>query len=183
MADTNAVNHFLDLDLYEYTSYPVVKAQQGDSGRYLTCRLKDHEEVYVIPQDCGLITLEGIRPNNTNFSIEGNIDRPNSMVEFNLTQAITQFGDVKAKVVIYEGTPNDSDPSSLPPIISSIPLYIEVEENYAGIPSEEEETIIRVLERRLNAHVGNKEIHRAIVYSATEPTERYEGDQWLKEYS
>ena len=176
MADTNAINHFLDLDLYEYTSYPVVKAQQGDSGRYLTCRLKDHEEVYIIPQDC-LITLEGLRPTGTNFSIEGEINRLASTVEFNLTQAITQYGDVKAKVVIYDGTSNDS------PILSSIPLYIEVEENYAGTPSEEEETIVRILERRLNAHVGNEEIHRAIIYSATEPTERHDGDQWLKEYS
>ena len=64
-----------------------------------------------------------------------------------------------------------------------VPLYIEVEEIYIGTPSEEEETIIRELERRLNAHIGNEEIHRAIVYSATEPTGRRDGDQWLKEYS
>ena len=178
MADTNAVNHFLDLDLYEYTSYPVVKAQQGDSGRYLTCRLKDHEEVYTIPQNCS-ITLEGNRPDKTSFSIEGNIDYPNNMVEFDLTQAITSFGDVKAHVVIYINVTG----SSTPIIVSSIPLYIEVEEIYIGTPSEEEETIIRELERRLNAHIGNEEIHRAIVYSATEPAGRHDGDQWLKEYS
>ena len=175
MAGTNAVNHFLDLDLYEYTSYPVVKAQQGDLARYLTCRLKDHEEVYVIPQDCN-VTLEGLRPTGTNFLIRGVIDTSRKMVTFNLTQAITQYGDVKAKVVIYDTV---SDPST---IVSSIPLYIEVEENYAGTPSEEDETIIRQLQAELLEHVSNMEIHRAIVYSSSEPEHMNDGDQWLREY-
>lgn len=177
MAGTNAVNHFLDLDLYEYTSYPVVKAQQGDLARYLTCRLNNHEEVYIIPQDC-TVTLEGLRPTGTNFLIMGVVDTTRKLVTFNLTQAITQFGDVKAKVVIYD---SNSDPSES--IISSIPLYIEVEENYAGTPSEEDETIIRQLQRELLEHIGNTIIHRAIVYSTTEPEHMNDGDIWLQEYS
>ena len=178
MAGTNAVNHFLDLDLYEYTSYPVVKAQQGDSNRYLTCRLNDHEEVYTIPTDGSVtVTLEGERPTGTSFSISGVISNDGLMVTFNITQAITQFGDVKAQVRLYD---NVSNPST---VLSSIPLFIEVEENYAGTPSEEDETIIRQLQRELYEHIGNIIIHRAIVYSSTEPEHMRDGDIWLREYT
>ena len=176
MAGTNAVNHFLDLDLYEYTSYPVVKAQQGDSNRYLTCRLNDHEEVYTIPQNCS-IKLEGLRPTGTNFSIEGDIDRVNNFVTFNLTQAITQYGDVEAQVRIYDSS---SSPST---VLSSIPLYIEVEKDYSGVPSEEDETIVRQLQREVEEHVGNSVIHRAIIYSSNEPEDTNYGDIWIREYN
>lgn len=182
---SDIIIHEIDLDLYTYTSYPVIKAQQLDvDTRFLRVYFKDHGETYILP-DQSYVVLEGMRPlgskNNPEgrgFAIPeetGSGGAGSDNVTFNLTQAITRDGIATANVVIYMGNS----------IISSIPVYIDIEVKALDDESytEEEESIIRTIERELNNHIGDSEIHRRITYSATEPTNHANGDIWLQEYT
>lgn len=196
----NTVTHIMELDLYTTTSYPVVKAQQFDTAtRTLRVLLKDHEEPYVLTDDVS-VSLVGDRPDGTSFLILGTIDPDNrSIVSFDITQALMSAGVVTAKVKIMvptEGMENTT-------VLSSIPLYIDVEQDVADMASatEEEKNIIQELVDEVIAMTGAFEDHvednirhltqaeherfntlNNTIYSDEEPSSQQEGDAWLKEY-
>lgn len=197
----NTVTHIMELDLYTTTSYPVIKAQQFDTDtRTLRVLLKDHEEPYVLIEGLG-VCLMGDRPNGSSFLIYGVIESYSpAIVTFDITQALTSAGVATAKVKILQPTAGLENTTML----SSIPLYIDVEKDVADMASatEEEKSVIQELvdevismttefENHVNddvKHITQSEHERLTalrntVYSSTEPSSQEEGDNWLLEYT
>lgn len=187
------ITHILDLDLYTYTSYPVIKAQQyDDQTRYMRVRLKDHEEDFNISQGA-VVTFRGQRAEDGNshgrtFEIQAYEveSRSPAIIVFDITQAITRAGTATGKIVISDGTTQ----------LSSIPIFIDIEPDVAAqaSASEDEKDIIRQLTEELRGHESNIVMHlteqehqritnlKNIVYSSNEPSGQQKDDIWLQEY-